>query len=740
MLYSSKAIEDLVAKAEKASEADPVPDAAASYAVSFVVGHRGMDKTRVFRKMSSHGVSDGSRKGEVKQRIRRAGSSIEGCLEDAIVVYIRHNNSLVTRSHFLTVLEQHDGKLHVPRLAFFMRRKIREDEIRNALRAMAPLELWELYQEVANNIPLSLFVIKPTISEEDKNFLLKLSEHTFVNGLSLFIATRPYADNLRKIQKVLGQKEGCRVAPLLPRVQKDASNGESHGQRIVVSIDGVDACGSVDSLADAMSAYDCYFELLGAPRRIVNELDNPAYLFLLGRQEITIRSSKDLALFWRQADKKPILSIASQGSILLVDSLAYYLTLSQFDEEVHQRTQTFFLSTFLTCGNDDKNRRNSRLRFLSEAGVEHPCVLARRFPEYFSDFAVTTRLLVKDSKKGVNSAVDYYQETEKLIGCVCEYSEQLLKVLSLVYHTSGVLWILDFGLERIECALLDQQRKRTEGELSKAELSEVELRFIELCVFEAYRWLDTTLADKLLRVAEAALLCGIPVSLLPSDMRDASKECIIDHFNQGLRKLHMSIVDDGLIGQATVFLSYCHKDNDVANAIDEKLSELGYLVRRDCRDVVRWGQLREYMMSIRNQDYVIPILSDSYLHSENCFFELTWLVGDDTFADRTFPIAIEFPEDKGKSIFGFDYRIEIVKYWQDQAKEYENQLKGIDPENIAGLAVKYRDIKYMAQSADVFLQEFLGNRLIGTLSGEDPNAPEKAKELVCEIDRRILGV
>ena len=73
----------------------------------------------------------------------------------------------------------------------------------------------------------------------------------------------------------------------------------------------------------------------------------------------------------------------------------------------------------------------------------------------------------------------------------------------------------------------------------------------------------------------------------------------------------------------TIFLSYNWHDGEIADRIDKYLSGRPEItVKRDVRDIGAWKSIREFMESIRNQDYAVLIVSDSYLKSKNCMFEV----------------------------------------------------------------------------------------------------------------------
>lgn len=88
-------------------------------------------------------------------------------------------------------------------------------------------------------------------------------------------------------------------------------------------------------------------------------------------------------------------------------------------------------------------------------------------------------------------------------------------------------------------------------------------------------------------------------------------------------------------------MSYSWKDEKKADEIDAFLSELGINIKRDKKSIEQWGSIRAFMDSIRNSDYAILVLSDAYLKSINCMYEITQLMKDAHYRDRIFPVVLE---------------------------------------------------------------------------------------------------
>ena len=184
----------------------------------------------------------------------------------------------------------------------------------------------------------------------------------------------------------------------------------------------------------------------------------------------------------------------------------------------------------------------------------------------------------------------------------------------------------------------------------------------------------------------------------------------------------------------TIFLSYAHADTNIANAVDAFLQNCGYEVKRDIRDVETWDSLRQFMQSIRKQDYAVLLVSDSYLRSDNCMYEIMQLIKDDFYEERVLPIVIESNEIT-ESMYSMEYRIEIIKFWQERANKLKEYIQELDRENSAEIDSKYREIKLMAQNVSEFMETFFNEKLLISLKVD--NIEEVVEEIHYKIQKHI---
>lgn len=127
-----------------------------------------------------------------------------------------------------------------------------------------------------------------------------------------------------------------------------------------------------------------------------------------------------------------------------------------------------------------------------------------------------------------------------------------------------------------------------------------------------------------------------------------------------------------------IFISYCWANESVAKTIYDHLHKKVNL-HLDKLDIGGWKSIKEYMQSIPQMDYTVLLISDAYLKSVNCMYEVLEVLRDRNYKDKIFPVVID------KSIYNPKARAEYVKYWQNQYADLKESLQGVDIQNIGRL-------------------------------------------------------
>jgi len=131
-----------------------------------------------------------------------------------------------------------------------------------------------------------------------------------------------------------------------------------------------------------------------------------------------------------------------------------------------------------------------------------------------------------------------------------------------------------------------------------------------------------------------------------------------------------------------VFISYAWggASEEVVNKIDDALQQRSIRITRDKRDLGYKGSIKEFMERIGQGNCVIVVVSDKYLRSPNCMFELVEIAENKQFHDRIFPVVLA-----DANIYDPIKRIEYVKYWEVKRAELAEAMKTLDPANLQGI-------------------------------------------------------
>ena len=78
---------------------------------------------------------------------------------------------------------------------------------------------------------------------------------------------------------------------------------------------------------------------------------------------------------------------------------------------------------------------------------------------------------------------------------------------------------------------------------------------------------------------------------------------------------------------------------EVVNQIDKVLQGRGIKIARNKSDLGFRGSINQFIEYIAQGNYVIVVISDKYLRSENCMLELVEIAERKQFRDRIFPIV-----------------------------------------------------------------------------------------------------
>ena len=154
-----------------------------------------------------------------------------------------------------------------------------------------------------------------------------------------------------------------------------------------------------------------------------------------------------------------------------------------------------------------------------------------------------------------------------------------------------------------------------------------------------------------------------------------------------------------------VFISYAWggESERIVNELDADLQAKGILVVRDKRNLGFKGMIRDFMRQFGRGHAVIVVISDKYLKSPNCMFELVEISRNKDLYDRVFPIVLGDAD-----IYDPVHRIKYIKHWEDKIKELDEAMKSVSAANLQGMREEldsYDEIRDNVSNLTFFLKD-----------------------------------
>lgn len=124
-----------------------------------------------------------------------------------------------------------------------------------------------------------------------------------------------------------------------------------------------------------------------------------------------------------------------------------------------------------------------------------------------------------------------------------------------------------------------------------------------------------------------------------------------------------------------VYISYNWQEdsNEMANQLVQAFAAKGIEIIRDKTHTSYKDSIKNFMRQIGQGKCVVAVISDRYLKSENCMFELVEIARNGDFYQRIFPIIL--PDARIHKDFE---RIDYLKYWEDEKAKLQAKYKQID--------------------------------------------------------------
>ncbi len=171
-------------------------------------------------------------------------------------------------------------------------------------------------------------------------------------------------------------------------------------------------------------------------------------------------------------------------------------------------------------------------------------------------------------------------------------------------------------------------------------------------------------------------------------------------------------------------MSYCQRDADIADYLEERIQPIiegKASISRDIRDVEYHESFKQFMNSIEKHDYVISLISDRYLKSRNCMYEMLEVVKDSEYSKRLVFIVLNEEDRKHYKTEQFDPieanvysskgHAEYIKYWREVEESLKREIEELgDPVYATGQIKEQKIVKRILLDLPDFLEFIRDNK------------------------------
>jgi 8-oxo-dGTP pyrophosphatase MutT (NUDIX family) len=124
--------------------------------------------------------------------------------------------------------------------------------------------------------------------------------------------------------------------------------------------------------------------------------------------------------------------------------------------------------------------------------------------------------------------------------------------------------------------------------------------------------------------------------------------------------------------KSDVFVSYAWEpeSDSIVDVLEQTFAKRGICIIRDKKDLGYKGSIHEFEQRIGRGQCIILVISDKYLRSEHCMYELLEIERNVQLRKRIFPIILE-----SANIFKAVGRLAYINFWQEQIEQLNKAIK-----------------------------------------------------------------
>ncbi|MCL2650717.1 MAG: toll/interleukin-1 receptor domain-containing protein [Candidatus Azobacteroides sp.] len=186
-----------------------------------------------------------------------------------------------------------------------------------------------------------------------------------------------------------------------------------------------------------------------------------------------------------------------------------------------------------------------------------------------------------------------------------------------------------------------------------------------------------------------------------------------------------------------IYISYAWEKQDdgsnwptILQNLYKILIDKGFKINIDLKNLKYKDNIKSFMQELGKGKYIVALISEKYLKSINCMYEVLQMLKYPNYQDRIFPILTS-----DAKIYESSKILEYLVYWEDKLNKLDNEARTLS--NIAYAAPIFEDIELMNEIRRSLAR--FGNE-IGNLNVLTPEIHKDSnfESLIESIEKKIL--
>jgi len=181
--------------------------------------------------------------------------------------------------------------------------------------------------------------------------------------------------------------------------------------------------------------------------------------------------------------------------------------------------------------------------------------------------------------------------------------------------------------------------------------------------------------------------------------------------------------------QKEVCISYARGggSGEIVDKLCKILKDKNIGVVRDSEELEYKDSLKNFMQRLGKGKCVVTVISDKYLKSRYCMFELTEFIENGRFKERIVPLVLE-----DANIYEPVEIVEYIRFWEEKLEAVDEAMKSV---KLANLAPNIREDIDLYSKITRTISEFIGHLRDFLIPSIDIHENSNFEDVVNEINK-----